>query len=147
MLYTYTCQYCLHKEEDFRKAADKNVLPEINCPICDTKNWEVQEIYLPQRAFALKGEMENFPLRSHIKGKDGKRLVFERKSQYETYLKDRGLAIAGNMPIGTPPDAVVKPNKRLEGTALLRKVQDQAKEQKTKFISKEEVKEWTTDQQ
>ena len=142
MLYSYICKGCTYEEDEFRSVADRETLPDIHCPICDTKDWEYKTIYLPQRVYSLKGENENFPLRSHIKDSSGKRMVFNNKSNYEEELGRRGLAIAGNNNIGAPPPAVPKPSKRLESHPVFRKMQDQ-KQQETKFISENEVQEWT----
>jgi len=141
MLYSYTCQECQYEEDEFRSVADRFTLPTIHCPICDARDWKLREVYLPQRVYSLKGENENFPLRSHIKDSNGNRMVFNNKRQYEQELKSRGLAIAGNDKIGAPPAAVPKPSKRLESHPVFRKMQDQ--KQETKFISESEVKEWT----
>lgn len=142
MLYSYICKGCQYEEDEFRSVADRETLPDIHCPLCDTKDWKYKTVYLPGRVYGLKGENENFPLRSHLKGADGKRMVFNNKRQYEQELSDRGLAIAGGDKIGTPPSTVPKPSKRLESHPVFRKMQDQ--KQETKFISENEVKEWTT---
>jgi hypothetical protein len=143
MIWTDICQRCGHEEDDIRTVAKKYDTTSDPCPVCKAVDWKVQEIYLPQRCYGLKGEMENFPLQSHMKDNNGNRIVFENKKSYETYLSDRGLAIAGNREIGTQPDPVVKPSKALESHPAFKKMKDMEEkgliDTKPKFIPNEEV--------
>jgi hypothetical protein len=143
MLYSYICGSCSGEEQEFRRAADKQVMPEQPCRHCLQTDWSVQEIHMPGRSWGLKGETEHFPLRSHLKGADGKRMVFNNPREYNRALKDRGMTIAPSN-IGAPPDAVVKPTKELENHPLFRKMQDEKHKHKQKFITEKEVQEWIT---
>ena len=139
MIYTDICQVCGHEEDDFRKVADREKTITTPCSTCSEVNWKTKEFYLPQRCWGLKGENENFPLQSHMKDNSGNRIVFESKKSYETYLSDRGMAIAGSSSIGTPPDLKVEPTERLKSSKLFKKVQDMKFETESKFIPNEEV--------
>ena len=143
MMWTDICQKCGHEEDDIRTVANKYDTIDTPCKYCGKVAWKVQEIYLPQRCYGLKSENENFPLQSHMKDNDGNRVVFESKKSYETYLSDRGLAIAGSREIGMQPDSVVKPSKALESHPAFRKMKDMEEkgliDTKSKFIPNEEV--------
>tara|TARA_R110002020_G_scaffold318716_1_gene534342 strand:- start:892 stop:1356 length:465 start_codon:yes stop_codon:yes gene_type:complete len=148
MLYTDICQKCGEEEDDFRTSACKNDQPTglggeiIPCKRCGSRSWKVQEFYVPQRCWGLKGENESFPLKSHLKDNNGNSIVFNSLKQYESHLDSKGLAIAGNMAIGTPPEPKAVPTKELESHPVFRKMKDMEKQGKTespKFLPKEEV--------
>ena len=149
MIYTDICHKCGHEEDDIRSVARKRDQPvddfgvAVPCASCGSSSWKVVELYVPTRCWGLKGENENFPLKSHLKGSDGKRIVFNNKRAYEDALSSRGLAIAGNNPIGAPPEAKATPSKALESHPTFKKMKDMEKkgliDTKPKFIPKEEV--------
>lgn len=142
-MWTDICQKCGHEEDDIRTVANKYDTIDTPCAYCGKVAWKVQELYVPQRCWGLKGENENFPLQSHMKDSNGERIVFGNKKSYETYLSDRGLEIAGSREIGTPPEAVATPSKALESHPTFRKIKDMEEkgliDTKPKFIPNEEI--------
>tara|TARA_R100000789_G_C3023385_1_gene154021 strand:+ start:5306 stop:5770 length:465 start_codon:yes stop_codon:yes gene_type:complete len=147
MLWTDICNNCGHKEDDLRTVENKYEQPieddgsPRKCERCGESDWDVQKLYVPLRCWGLKGENENFPLRSHLKDNNGDRLVFNNLNQYESYLDRKGLAIAGDTPIGLPPEPKAVPSRDLESLPAFRKMRDMEKEGKLEpmYLPREEV--------
>lgn len=144
MLYTYICKTCTYEEDEFRSVADREILPDIHCPICDSKDWKYRKIYLPQRVYSLKIQNETFPMRSNIRGADGKMMNFESKKSYDQHLSDNGLCIfeEGSDIRDTPAPSL---SNHYKDHPLIRKWEDQnqEKQETTSYITEEEINERT----
>ena len=144
MLYTYICKTCTYEEDEFRSVADRKILPDIHCPICDAKDWKYQTIYLPSRNYSLKIQNENFPMRSNIRGSNGKMINFESKKDYDQHLSDNNLVICEEGTDIREAPAPTIPNKYRDHP-LVRKWEDQNKEGQASsaYITEEEINERT----
>lgn len=90
MIYEYQCteMRCLHVTELIRSVAKR--LDPASCEICNSKAQKI--ISVPQRSYALKVEVENYPMVNPFLSKRGEPpVVFQSASDRKKYYKENGL--------------------------------------------------------
>ena len=93
MIYEYQCsnKKCRHITEIMRSVNDR--LNPANCERCSCSAHKI--ISIPQRAYALKAENENYPMVNRFLSKPGEPpVVFQNASERKAYYKRNGLVDA-----------------------------------------------------